>query len=465
MSTPSTLVVRFKGRDRFLHSHSDGQIHNVLAELVSTLAAAGLTAVCEQLASRNDRGELPEFIDRREMCNRYLEACRARGREPVLLEQTLFFDFGEPDFAHGGAIPFFSPDLRWDTDEQCWGMATFLLDMDRHVLEVCDFSRDDPREVPPLWSLDLLTLEKLPPVLLYHAFFKAKWKTEDDPAVRVTHLEQVLDLVRTGAVKVPRNWLAASPYAPRRLRDVEQACPSVHTLTGAPMHMMDLYATVAFLEDFKEEFPIFGKQDTIRLLSVSQDQLQVRVDLRHSQDAGPQNAVQELWAVLPKRTGMLSASFTPHSKTITSFNSMTSETTVGRTIEAWESEAMTDPGWPAPALEAFVKQVADLAQRQEVGFLEELRLITVVSLRGDRWHLVEDTGLLEELDEKTLGQLGALTVLLCACFERAWPGSTAKRLDGLDKHQRAKFLGALSPVDHRVLEQLMAHGTPAKPCA
>ena len=464
MGTSADLAVRCGGRTGYLHTSYDGHIHSVLARMVSTIAAAGVAALTQRLSE--DPFELSDeehYTDRRAMGNAYLQACLARGRDPFLLDEAMTFDYGNPDFAHGGAISFFAPTIEW-VEGFCERIedASFVLDLDRGILACVGWEEHaaeggyDAGNTLLLWTLNLAEIETLDPEQLFYGLYNSSLDNGEDLTAegRQHQMEAILEQVRQGTVALPERRLSnPAPYLP--LDDDDRAFPTVHSFLGTHHHALMLQGTMAFFQSLGEDIPVFAKADTLWFAQPQADQLQVIVDLRQSQDVRAQNAANALRTVLPKHTGMLATSASAHGKATVGMHGGHSEASIGRDVPNWADELLTKDRWQPLTATERQAQVDSLAQAGDVGALEDLRTIAVVGLDGPRWQALEDTGLLEPMDHDDLQETAALAVFLAMSFERAFPGNTAQRFHTLSEGQRSAVLEALQPIDRHTLVNLL----------
>ena len=470
MGTSADLAVRCGGRTGYLHTSYDGHIHSVLATMASTIAAAGVAALTQRLSE--DPFELSDeehCTDRRAMGNAYLLACTSRGCEPFLLDEAMTYDYGNPDFAHGGAISLFAPTIEW-TEGFCDRIedAGFVLDLDRGVLMNLGWEENlsdgsyDAGNAPVIWSLRLADIETMDPAQLFHGLYHAPLDQGEElsRAERQQQMDALLEQVRNQAVEIPEQRMR-NPVAYVPLDDDEAAFPTVHAFIGANEHALDLQGTMAFFLSLSDELPIFAAPDTLSFANPQPGQFQVIVDLRQSTDVQAQNVVNALRSVLPKHTGMLATSLSPHGKATVGMYGMSSEASIGMDNPHWADELLVSDRWPPSTPDERQAQVNSLVQAGNTDALEDLRTIALVGFDGPRWQSLEDTGLLEPMSPKDLQESAALAVFLSASFERAFAGNTAKRFHSLSEGQRSAVLEALAPIDRHTLVDLLKNA-PAK---
>ena len=466
MGTSATLAVRHKGETGFLYASSDSHVNYVLAELTSTLTAAGIDALRAHLdlVGMTPNGEEDFQVDRRAMGNAYIQACQANGQEPFLLDRALSYEYGNPDFSHGGAISLFSPADDWNT----WAAnsiedATFVLDLDRGILSVPDWERDtkpgdyDAGTVSSLWSVNLAELKGIDPEQLYLGLQNADLDDEATSEQRQAALDAILATARAGQFEKPAPW-AYSGSGLDSDEDNEPAEPSIHTLRCGEDNNLALQALTVVLQDLKVEFPTLVDPDTLWFAIPREGEFELLVDLRRNTNRALDHLVGEIFQEVAPRMGMAAAAHGPHSSSGRSRHGGFASVSIGVFSEdksAWDANVFPANHWRLRTEQQRAELLGQLKANGDGAALGDLRLVGLVALDTARWQAAEDTGLVPPLDNETLGQLAAYSLALFEGLERALPGITAKRFQDLTEGQRSAFLEGMTPVDRFVFKGLV----------
>lgn len=466
MGTSATLAVRHKGETGFLYASNDSHTNSVLAELTSTLTAAGTAALRSHLdqVGMVPSGEEDFQIDRRAMGNAYIQACQANGQEPFLLDRALGYEYGNPDFSHGGAISLFAPVGDWNT----WAATSiedvsFVLDLDRGTLSVRDWEGEikpgdyDAGTLPTLWGLNLADLEGIDPEQLYLGLENAELDDEATPEQRLAALDTILATARAGQFDKPAPWAYQGSYRGTD-GDNEPAEPSIHTLRCAEDNNLALQALTVVLQDLKTEFPTLVEPDTLWFAIPREGEFELLVDLRRNTNRALDQLVGKIFQEVAPKMGMAASDHGPHSRSGRSRHGGFASVSIGGFSEnnsAWDANVFPANHWRLRTEQQRAELFAELKAKGDGAALGDLRLVGFVALDTTRWQAVESTGLVDPLDNETLGQLAAYSLALFEGLERALPGITAKRFQALSEGQRSAFLEGMTPVDRFVLKGLV----------
>lgn len=189
----SIFSIRHRGRTYHQSTPFDGHTQSILAQVASSLAAAGVESLKSQLdllsegqKEIQDAPTHPDdtlfLADRASMGKAYSQACRARGHAPIWLDLAMTYEYGNPDFAHGGIIALFAP-IAYLNEGKRWRIenADVILDLDQGVLVV---PHRDPG-FPTLegaydngimgadWSIPLADFDELDPIRLNQHLIEA----------------------------------------------------------------------------------------------------------------------------------------------------------------------------------------------------------------------------------------------------------------------------------------------------
>lgn len=276
MGTNGYLAVRHNGHTRSLYAASDCHPPRMLAQVASTVLAAGVKAVRAHLTEERMTALSPEdFSGLRDMGDAYIEACQENGHSPFLLNETIGLSMRQPDFAHGGIGVLFAPTIPWalypcDNIED----ASLILDLDRETLVMPDWNRDTPAgsydagTMPVGIQLDFSTWKGMAPEQLYWALDELGWHYWD--LENTTKFSTQLEKARRGEIREPHGWgqqdgplrfelesererKNGGPYVYHR-----PYRPSFHTLSGNDSHLLVLQAIQAALAHFRLRSPSWG---------------------------------------------------------------------------------------------------------------------------------------------------------------------------------------------------------------
>ena len=476
MGTSADLAVRYRGQTYYQHTSYDGHTHNVVAQLAATIAAAGVDALKTRMdaqgapAGENEDNNDEVEVDRKAMGSAYLQACQARGREPVRLDEALTYEYGNPDFAHGGIIPLFAPIVDWH-GWACSSIeeASFILDLDRNELVVPDWDvrSDEPNYDSgarrAAWTLPLMDLESMNPERLGRALDGMHFDREASDENRKAALQTALAQAHSGeGLGSPAP--TGDVYAPRRIGAHESFSPTIHFLRGPIQGMAHLQPLVDFLRDQGDDFAPLAQAETLRLGRPNAQEQEVIVDLRAG-DTDTHNLVEELFSSLAPALGWVYRCYGPGSQLLRN-GARGLAVSVGYGMappgQAWDAGLIPE-GTVALKLPAERDAIIDafLAAGNAQAANNEM-LFALIGLQGDRWRRIEASGIVRGLSGADLTRIAGLAVELSVHFERACPGSTAQRFERLSEGQRSALLEAISPLDRRTLAQLLQRGQPMR---
>lgn len=473
MGTSSDLAVRHRGRTYFQHTSYDGHTENVLSQMAGTIAAAGIEAFRKRMdlegepfAEDNEVDEV--HVDRKAMGNAYLEACQARGRGPFNLDYAMTYEYGNPDFSHGGAIALLAPKIDWavgfcDSIED----ASVILDLDRGVLTVPAWNEAreeggyDNGTLESLWTIDLAQIEDLDPQTLCTALSEIDFDEEQDPHARQGAVDAAIASVRTGQVTAPQPQ--AHHYQPRGFASDEEFQPSIHLLRGLEDHIIYLQPVVDFLRSMADEMPELGDKPTLRITQPEPGEQELIVDLRVG-NSQTKNMVSELFESVARDAGMIYAMHGQWSHRMVSMHSTYASAGSGNRDTPWDAGLVPDDakelGLPADS-DARIAKVLQSGDRDRI--YPEL-MFAIIGFNSQRWQTIQDSGRLDDIKPEQMAYIVGIAVDMARHFERAWPGSTAKRFSGLSDGQRSAVLEAMAPVDRYMFTQIVGReknrGTP-----
>ena len=471
MGTSADLAVIHRGTTTFFHTSYDGYPGRVLAHLCATVAAAGMKGVAAQLDATlpqaGGENEDDAGLDRLAMGEAYLAACTARGRPPVLLEEAMLYEYGEPDFAHGGVVPLFAPEHNtapWACERV--EQASYILDMDRGTLSTtwwaertADAGHYPEGETADLVRMDLTRIETLDPELLAHGLEQslrgAHCKTSQEAQI-------VLDavLVRLEAGEIARPGPGPNPYRSASvcglLGDDDRAPdPTVHELVGVEEHTSHFNAAIGFLRDAFTGDAIL-REDELLTGTNDKGELTLVVDLRARPNAATAAAVDTFFAGLAKLHGMVA--------TMQSEGGNERGVSQGGSFGGWKSKATDGNERWGEALLPTDRRPAGLATRRLSLANEAITdpskrnaawLTTILAMDNAAWSALEAGGV-PLPDANTLGEFAGFFIEIATLGERAVHGSTRRRMEQLDEARRDTLVAALSPLDRHILAQLTA---------
>ena len=472
MGTSADLAVIHRGTTTFFHTSYDGYPGRVLAHLCATVAAAGMKGVAAQLDATlpqaNAENEDDDVgLDRQAMGEAYLAACAARGRPPVLLEEAMLYEYGEPDFAHGGVVPLFAPEHNtapWACERV--EQASYILDMDRGTLSTtwwaertADAGHYPEGETIDLARMDLTRVEVLDPALLAHGLEQALQSARCNTSQEAqTVLDTVLGRLEAGEIASPgpgpNPYRSASVYGPFG-EDDRAPDPTVHGLVGVEEHTSHFNAASGFLRDaFTEDAAL--REDELLTGTNEQGQLTLVVDLRARPNAATATAVDTFFAGLAKLHGMVA--------TMQSEGGGERGVSQGGSFSGWKGKADNDGTRWGEALLPIDSRPAGLAARRLALANEAITdpskrdaawLTTILAMDNAAWNTLEAGGV-PLPDANTLRDFGGFFIEIATLGERAVHGSTRRRMEQLDEARRDTLVAALSPLDRHILAQLTA---------
>lgn len=464
MGTSADLAVRHRGRTFFQHTSYDGHEHNVLSQMAGTWVAAGIEALRARLDQEpEETGPIDEdlFIDRRGMGNAYLAACQARGREPINLDYAMGYEYGNPDFSHGGIIPLLAPTIAWsegfcDRIEE----TSFILDLDREVLLVPNWNNTieegsyDNGTLDVLWSVPWATIRDLDPSALMQALDKAEYDYDLPQDQRQAMIGALLTQL-VEATTPPD--LADDFYIGPRFQNQEEFQPSMHFLRGAPEHAAYQQAAIDFLRDQATNLPVFGEPNTL-LMEMRDGEAVLVVDLRKGDSAAAQNLVAEAFDSLSRATGMVSEMQSDgHSKSVGVYRSAFSSGFGSQEGQhAWDHDLVSEHATAVGMEDRKSEQIEKAIKNKDENALELALVRAIIGFDDERWHRIEGLLTATPADAEFMPSVVATAVEACRHFERAVPGSTLTRFSRLSDGHRSAFLEALAPVDRYMFTQLLA---------
>lgn len=473
MGTSADLAVRHNGRTFYQHVSYDGDTSSVLAQLAGTIAAMGADALRRRLEQEPDPvpgNEQDEelHLDRKAMGNAYLAACQARGQEPWNLDYALNYDYGNPDFSHGGAIPLLAPRIEWahgwvDSIED----ASVILDLDRDRLVVPSWDAPkkgqyDAGTLECLWEIDLVQIEGMDPGALAQALEDADLDEEHPPGRRRAAIKAALAQATRGrtAQAADTPW-GRNHYTPRGIGASDAFRPSLYFLRGLDDHAAYLQPIVDFLREQGRQTGSALAQEQAVMLAREDGEMEVIVDLREG-DLATQNMVDELFEAAAQYSGMIYRRERKGSQRVVSMHSSLGAATGGGPEDKpWDEGRVPDGAEPAGLDGARQAQIEQAIANGDKEQARDQLMYAIVGMDGARWRLIQDSGVVS-LDGNEMRQFASHAVSLCQLFERAAPGSTRARLDRLSEGQRSMLLEALDPVDRHILKQLTLDGREAK---
>jgi len=462
MGTSADLAVRFGGRTYFQHTSYDAQTENILASILSTWAACGTDALRARMSLEEERlGPSDEtadeeedfFIDRRTMGNNYLLACEARGKSPVLLDQAMGYEFGNPDFTHGGLVSLFAPQIDWRKWCSSLEDAGVVLDLDLERLVLRDWNKQadvgsyDQGFMPARFEIPFSMIDDLDPELIYCTLRGAYDLGDDDTGQSM--VDDLLNKIRAGGVALPAPFVGAA-------QGVREARQGVHTLmghAGVNGHKVHLRAVVHFLRWAAPD--LFGANGVFLFTPSDRSDVDaLLLDLRGEQASQLSGAVKNVFSRLAREEGMVYShqgdGFLMH---VSSNGSSASSGNSSNT--AWDEgiipENATNVIVPDPFEDALAR-----------GYDKAL-IDAVVHLDEEAWTAIENSGrLLELLSEEIMTSAIGFAVFMATMFEEGWPGSTNERFQALSKSHQKIFLGNMEPIDRFLFARLIKENSTAK---
>lgn len=470
MGTNGYLAVRHNGHTRFLYAQSDCHPPRMLAQVASTVLAAGVKALRDRLTEERMTAPSPEgFSGLMEMGDAYIQACQENGQSPFLLNETIGLSMRKPDFSHGGVGVLFAPTIPWsvyppDNIED----ASLILDLDREALVMPDWNSDrsagsyDAGTMPVGVQLEFSVWEGMAPEQLYWALDDLGWHYQD--LENTAKLSKHLEKARRGDMKQPQGWGHQDGPLRFELKNESERknggryfhprpySPSVHTVNGGDSHLLVLQVVQAAMVNLQSAFPILGHPQTTFYAFPAPDEFELQVDLRQ-EDWAAQAFLKELCGVLPKKLGVVTESASPGDRTATSHDQSRSHSWAGTNDTTWDQALRVEKRWQASSdwLAWLAKEQADATP----DLLENVRYVGIAALDPQRWALAESTGLLQSLSEWEWKYLTGMALDVATCFEIAHPGYTQQRWASLAEEQRQRFLAALRPAERFLLDELI----------
>lgn len=472
MGTSADFAVRHKGQTYYQHTSYDGHTPNVVAQLAGTIAAMGVDVLRERMdlegpPMATDKENNGIRLDRKSMGNAYLSACEARNQPAFNLEYTMRYEYGNPDFAHGGAIPLLAPTIEWRTEfTHRIEDASVILDLDRGALVVPKWSESvkdgsyDKGSMGISWSIDLTAIDGLNPGMLSEALAQADFDEEQPLEKRQTMIREILEKVQRGDVSIPGP--SSDAGAVWRTNPKEPFEPRVYFLAssdGRGNHL--LQGAIDVLRAAAPDYPLLGKPDTLLGGNLPNHGKLLIVDLRAG-EPHTQAFVNTLFEALARQEGLTYEMAGQHSSVLISREGsmVSSSGDDGPEETPWDDGLIPLLAQPVQASREMAGQIKDAAQRKAYQ-----RSLAVVSFDSASWSKAEVDGRTAPLDGPPMAALCELAVALSSCLEHAVPGSTRKRFEQLTEGQRSAVLENLSPVDRHLFTEVLqrTQRTPRKP--
>lgn len=467
MGTSSDLAVRHRGRTYFQHTSYDGHTENVLSQMAGTIAAAGLEAFRKRMATEgappveDEDCDYDMQIDRKAMGNAYLAACQARGRAPFNLDYAMTYEYGNPDFSHGGAIALLAPKIDWavgfcDSIED----ASVILDLDRGMLVAPLWSHEiksgsyDEGTMPTMCSIDLASIEDVDPESLAQGLGKIDFDDEIPAQQHQRAVEEAIAKAREGGEPAVDTSMQVDHYHSRRFNpDDEEFTPSIHFLRGTEQHIIYLQPVVDFLREMADEMPVFGEKDTLKIILHENNEQELVVDLRRG-NGGERSMVDALFETLARDTGMVYALRSNGASRMVSASRSISSCSSADDGQ-WDSGLVPDD---ATSLSLPFERDAAIAKVIESGEKDRIQaelMLAVIALHPQRWDTIQASQAGEPLSPGRMQAMVGVAVETTRHFEHARPGSASLRFSRLSEGQRSAVLEAMTPVDRYMFTQMV----------
>lgn len=462
MGTSADLAVRHRGQTYYQHTSYDGMASSVLPQIIATLVAAGPEALATHLDKvgkqpAEDEGRL----DRRGMGGAYLAACQTRGKEPVVLDAAMYYEYGNPDFAHGGVIPLFAPQPEW-VDGFCHGIeeAGYILDIDKGALVVPNWTVEnkagsyDAGTMDTLWKIDFSQVLAIDPTSLQEALRRPDYDADAAPDARKATIDGAIqEAVRRAAGQASRPY---SPYFPSPSDG--KALPSVHLLRGLARHRFQQQVTADFLRSLASDMPVFAEPMAITVKAASDGEVDVIVDLRAANDPVAQGVTERVLEAVARSSGMVYEMKGDGTSRTSGAGFMSSRVSAGCLNcddPAWDAGLVPDDSAPLGLPEGTRKLLDTMLQGRDGSALEWQLGRAVVGFDDASWQRIEESGLLGGAPQDIVAKFVPMAVEACGYFESGLPGSTTWRFARLSESHKKAFLEAMVPIDRHLFTQLL----------